>query len=148
MADNRRLTLEDYLNEPPRKNTIRVKRPVGFKSGGAVTTRSLAKRAKLDENVPPASTEGQPAQQSLSEDGDNVTEEVQPQEEELSPQAEADTEVPSTSDGVEAAPVVDSTVPKLKTSTDTYNDDTIVVENDLITAHIFRAFHRHQKIFQ
>jgi len=36
----------------------------------------------------------------------------------------------------------------LVTSTVEYDKDTIVISNDLVECHIYRAFHRHQKIFQ
>lgn len=142
-----------------------------YKIGGA-TTRSQTKRIKLDDQLAhsnsntktidnsqslPNTTSEIASKKHLSEphasptfgtdqDGDISGDETN--EPRSSPEVSTDKIDDNIKDQTEPMGLEPAATEPLKTSSSVYDQDTIVLQNDLLEAHIYRAFHRHQKIFQ
>jgi len=143
-----------------------------FKIGGA-TTRSQTKRIKLDDqlasssisavdnselSLPKISNEIASQAQPIATFGDQIGDISADQTNEPRSSPKVSTADDVVEDQPKADPLPESTQSPsppinleeepLKTSSSVYDQDTIVLQNDLLEAHIYRAFHRHQKIFQ
>jgi len=135
------------------------------KIGGAALTRSQSKRFKngskaekfepdfdkIDELEPDFD---EPGQLEANFDKDDQLQPDFDKADQLQQRLDEPTQEPEKNDTVESS-TQEAEIPKdsanfqpLVTSNGDYEKDTIVVDNDLVSAHIYRSVHRHQKIFQ
>ena len=130
--------------------------------GGATMTRAQARRLNLE---PESSSEAkrqrlndelneseQSGEDNVANLGSEVEEPQSHQDEEEhvanNPDQTLEEDDVQAADNQESLPEHPNNEDHLVTSTVTYDKDTMIVENNLVQCHIYRAFHRHQRIFQ
>ena len=133
--------------------------------GGAAVTRLQSKRQKLSEPTVDVSKNNEGPLPGPSKDSelkslgesDNLhipgadEQEVEPLQEEEAGPSQKDEARPSTEEEQELPQEEDEVsdnTDHLVTSTVDYDKDSIVLQNNLVECHIYRAFHRHQRVFQ